>query len=131
MPIRLELAEAQAGALRERVPALAELGIRVQQAADRAWEISALPEELLAVEEDRLVEALVEQPGGPPEELRDRLLTLAACHLAVKEGEALEPRDAEDLATRALALDNARCPHGRPLWFRVTEQQLLKAVGRL
>ncbi len=131
MPIRLELAEAQVGALRERVPALAELGIRVQQAADRAWEISALPEELLAVEEDRLVEALVEQPGGPPEELRDRLLTLAACHLAVKEGESLEPRDAEDLATRALALDNARCPHGRPLWFRVTEQQLLKAVGRL
>jgi DNA mismatch repair protein MutL len=138
MPIRLDLTEAGAAALRARLPLLEGLGIRVESSGteDRDLEITALPEDLLAVEEDELVEALVEQPGsagaaGSAAQLQERLLSLAACHLAVKDGEILDPRDAEDLASRALRLDNARCPHGRPLWFRLTEEQLLKAVGRI
>jgi DNA mismatch repair protein MutL len=132
MPIRLELTEASAATLRARTGLLKSLGIHLESTGtgNRELEITALPEELLAVDEDELVEALTGREGSA-EELQERLLSLAACHLAVKDGEVLNPADAEDLARRALRLDNARCPHGRPLWFRLTEEQLLKAVGRL
>jgi DNA mismatch repair protein MutL len=126
LPVRLE------GIGEERVRNGAEswsrLGIRVERGEDGVWSLTALPEELLCVEEE-LAEALLEG-SGTPEELGERVLALAACRTAVKDGDELDPQAAAALAGRALALDNARCPHGRPLWMEIRRGDLLRAVAR-
>jgi DNA mismatch repair protein MutL len=126
LPVRLE------GLGEERVaregPSWARLGIRVERGEDGVYSLTALPEELLCVEEE-LGEGLLAGELSP-EELEHRVLSLAACRTAVKDGQELDPRTAAELARRALALDNARCPHGRPLWMRVRRAELLRAVAR-
>ena len=92
------------------------------------YAVTALPEELLCLEEE-LADALCSGTGSP-EELRQSILSQAACRSAVKDGEELDPLAASELVRRALNLDNARCPHGRPLWMEVRRSDLWKTVGR-
>ncbi len=126
LPLRLEgLGEAQVQRGRE---AWGRLGIGLERGEDGVYSITALPEELLCVEEE-LAEALL-QGTLSPEELNERVFSLAACRLAVKDGQELNPQEAAELARRALALDNARCPHGRPIWMRIRRADLLRAVAR-
>jgi DNA mismatch repair protein MutL len=129
LPLPLEKSPALDAALARFSGTLRRLGIRVLRGEGGGWEVTALPEELLCIEEE-LAAALAGETGSP-EELEDRLLALAACRTAVKDGEELDALTARELARRALALDNARCPHGRPLWMRIAKEELLRAVNRV
>jgi DNA mismatch repair protein MutL len=129
MPIRLEEGIGKAEAIAKRGELFERLGIRVEASDDGAYEITALPEALISIEEDTLIRALLLERGSV-EELIDRVFSLAACRLAVKEGKELDHLTATDLIQRIFKLTNARCPHGRPIWFEVSEQQLLQEVGR-
>ncbi len=128
LPIRFAVGEAEKRLLEEQRDQLAALGINIEQSEPGFYEIKAMPEELLAVEQGLLIQALL---SPNPEGLREKIYSLAACHLAVKEGEELDPPSAEDLIRRVLALANARCPHGRPIWYRLDRDELKKRVGRI
>ena len=130
MPIRLEVGAGEADLIAEKGELFQRLGVRVERSDDGSYEITALPEALISVEEQTLVEALLRERGSV-DELIDRVFSLAACRLAVKEGKELDDLTAVELIQRAFRLSNARCPHGRPIWFEVTEQQLLWEVGRI
>jgi DNA mismatch repair protein MutL len=56
---------------------------------------------------------------------------LAACRAAVKDGQVLERAAAIELADKALALPTPRCPHGRPVWFELSREELFRLVGRI
>jgi len=129
MPIRLEIGANSAEVIADREELLQRLGIRVEASDDGTFEITALPEALISIEEETLIQALLLEKGSV-DELVDNVFSLAACRLAVKEGRELDPLTAMELTKRAFQLSNARCPHGRPIWFEVTEQQLLREVGR-
>jgi DNA mismatch repair protein MutL len=126
LPVRLEGVGEEL--IRRRADSWGRLGIRVERGEDGVYSVTALPEELLCVE-DELAAALAEGSSSP-EELEQRVLSLAACRTAVKDGEELDPPAAAELARRALALDNARCPHGRPIWMEIRRGELLRAVAR-
>ena len=128
MPIRVD-AGPQAALLAGRAQLLGRLGLRLEEGEDGSVEIAALPEELLALDEDELVEALLGEKSSF-EELEDRVFSLAACRLAVKEGEELDGAAAAELIRRVFALDNARCPHGRPIWTEIRRADLERSVGR-
>ena len=129
MPIRLEVGANTAELIAERAELFERLGIRIETGDDGTYEITALPEALICIEEQTLIEALLLERGSL-DELIDRVFSLAACRLAVKEGAELDDLTAAELVGRVFRLENARCPHGRPIWFEVTEQQLLREVGR-
>jgi DNA mismatch repair protein MutL len=130
MPIRLEVGEDGAERIAERKELFRRLGIRVEQSDDGTYEITALPEPLISIEEEALVQALLLERGNV-DELVDRVFSLASCRLAVKEGRELDPLTAMELIRGAFRLSNARCPHGRPIWFEITEDQLYREVGRI
>jgi len=130
MPIRLEVGAREAELIAEKGELFQRLGVRVEQSDDGAYEITALPEALISIEEEALVQALLRERGSV-DELVDRVFSLAACRLAVKEGKELDALSAGELVRKAFRLENARCPHGRPIWFRVSEQRLLREVGRI
>lgn len=129
MPIRLEIGAEADRTIAARKELFQRLGIRVERSDDGTFEITTLPEALICIEEEELVQALLWEKGSL-EELVDRVFSLAACRLAVKEGRELDPLTASELIRRVFRLANARCPHGRPIWFQVSREQLLRAVGR-
>jgi DNA mismatch repair protein MutL len=129
MPIRLEMGQNAADILADRRELFDRLGVRVERSDDGTYEITALPEALISIEEQTLVDALLLEKGSV-DELVERVFSLASCRLAVKEGRELDPLTAMELIRGAFRLSNARCPHGRPIWFEVTERQLLREVGR-
>ena len=148
-PLRLEATQEAARRLLSRRELLeAELGLHLEPETDEpelspvqgavpsaeppgpsSVRVTALSEDLLSIPEGELADALL---GGevPPEELRETLFRLAACRLAVKDGDPLDPLAAQKLIAGAFLLPNARCPHGRPIWTVVRREELLRAVGR-
>jgi len=130
-PMRFETTAEQAALLEQRREFLTEhLGIGLVRREESVFEILSLPEEMISLEEDVLREALLTEESGL-EELAHRLYDLAACRMAVKEGEELDDETAAGLVRAAFTLEQARCPHGRPLWVEISREELLKRVARI
>src|SRR5208283_4721647 len=70
------------------------IGIGVRRAGARAMEVSALAADLKPIPEADLVE-MVRGVGG--EQWRHSLVATAACRMAVKEGDAVDPVTAREL----------------------------------
>jgi DNA mismatch repair protein MutL len=75
------------------------------------------------------------QPGKGERGMRGGVLratrATSACRAAVKDGEVLDREAARELAQRALALPEPRCPHGRPVWVRLGREELYRLVRRI
>jgi len=132
MPIRLETGPLEEALIRERLELFRALGIGVQAVEEEGgvFEITALPEELLALGEEELKEAMLAAHRSPAQ-VEEELFRLAACRLAIKEGEAVDSLTARELVRGIFSLENARCPHGRPIWHRLGREELFRLVGRL
>jgi DNA mismatch repair protein MutL len=103
------------------------IGIGVRRAGPRAMEVSTLAADLKPLPEAELVE-MVRGVGG--EQWRHSLIATAACRLAIKEGDRVDPVTAHELCAQALLLPVPRCPHGRPIWHELSQESLLKLVDR-
>ena len=106
---------------------LEEMGIAVRRAGARAFELTALSADFHALAEERLVE-LVRGVGG--EQWKYAFRATAACRLAIKEGDRVDPVTAHELCAQSLLLPEPRCPHGRPIWHELSEETLLRLVDR-
>ena len=103
------------------------LGIELSREGAKSFEISAISEDLRALPEDVLVELV---RGAGVGEWRSALLATAACRLAIKDGDVVDAVTARELCAQALQLVVPRCPHGRPIWHVLSEEDLRKFVGR-
>jgi DNA mismatch repair protein MutL len=54
-----------------------------------------------------------------------------SCKKAVKDGDYLDESAALALAKETLKLPDPHCPHGRPIWYEIKQNELLRAVKRL
>jgi len=129
-PIHFEAGPAEAGLVKERISQWREMGIQINVLEKNAFEINSLPEDFLALDESELVKALLSEYSSF-EELKDRIYSMAACRLAVKDGETLDRPAAEQLAAALFNLANGRCPHGRPIWYEIRREELFRRVGRI
>ena len=102
-------------------------GIRLHRAGARSMELTALAADLKPLPEGALVEMIRGIGGG---EWRRDLLAAAACRLAIKEGDRVDPVTARELCALALRLPVPRCPHGRPIWYELDQKTLLRLVDR-
>jgi len=106
---------------------LASQGFRLQRDGT-SWVLDSLPTLLASDQGGLLFEAL--RKGGTAGSILSELKAQIACKAAVKDGDTLDSHAAIRLAQAALALPEARCPHGRPIWLRLSRDQLFTAVGR-
>jgi DNA mismatch repair protein MutL len=128
-PLAFDASADEDARLAERGPGLAAVGIVVRRSGTRTWEVTGLSPALTPLPADGLVEAL-RQACGAESEWRDAVLRTAACRLALKEGDPVDPVTAVELVRAALALDPPRCPHGRPLWHDIPRDRLYQLVDR-
>ena len=129
LPIELELDDAAVEEVSGACGLLRELGIVIEREAGRPARITALAEPLHQLSAEWLA-AYVAGVRGSEADLERAVLADVACKLAVKDGEVLDPEAARTIVRRSFDIDLQHCPHGRPLWYSVARQQLVKRVGR-
>ena len=129
LPIELELDGAAVEAVSRACGLLRELGIVIEREAGRPARITALAEPLHQLSAEWLA-AYVAGLRGSEADLERAVLADMACKLAVKDGEVLDQEAATTIVRRSFTIDLQHCPHGRPLWYSVARQQLVKQVGR-
>ncbi|HUX37196.1 MAG TPA: DNA mismatch repair protein MutL, partial [Rectinemataceae bacterium] len=107
-------------------PAIAESGFSLEEAGGD-WQLTALPSSLRGDPEGAIRELIEGGNADPARSAR----AMTACRSAIKDGEELDPDTAFELARRALDLPEALCPHGRPVWFRLSREELFRLVRRI
>ncbi len=136
IPEPVDLTAEQAARTLEQREALAELGLGVEEFGGGTVLLTSYPallerrspqSILLAV-----VDHLVTKERVPNREVfLNDVLSLMACHAAVKAGDHLTPEEIAELtAQRHLAQDTHHCPHGRPTALLFSRQELDRQFRR-
>jgi DNA mismatch repair protein MutL len=129
-------AEQTARALEHR-EALADLGLEVDDFGGGTLLLTSYPAILATrppVEILRaVVDHLVAKERAPSRDvLLNDLISLMACHAAVRAGDRLTPEEIAALvAQRSLADDTHHCPHGRPTSLLFSKQELDRQFRRI
>lgn len=130
-----ELMPRQAATLRKWMPSLKEMGFQMDSFGGDSFVVHAVPAPLSRMAPDLLlrdlVEKLPEEETAPRFDLCTQLAHSAACHDAIKAGQKLH---GEELRRLLEALDGARtastCPHGRPVWIKLTGKEIARMFRR-
>jgi DNA mismatch repair protein MutL len=132
-PETVDLPPAARALLERWRPALERLGFAFEPRPGGALVVSAVPALLKRDEPRRLLEAAVDELGGPKAEApaMERALAFVACRGAVKASTPLAHEEMERLvadlgSTRAPYF----CPHGRPIVSRVSMQDIRRELKR-
>jgi DNA mismatch repair protein MutL len=126
-PLSFDVSEEEDLRLEHYREELRALGIELRHAGSKTWEISAIADDFRPLREDVLLELVHAAAGN---EWREAVRATAACRLAIKEGDVVDPVTARELCAQSLRLPVPRCPHGRPIWHELSEATLRKLVDR-
>jgi DNA mismatch repair protein MutL len=107
---------------------LARFGVVIVR-EDQSWHIEALPSGWRLSDAETLRSILDLKTAG--ENMAERWAATLSCHGAIKDGDYLDDAAALTLAKQVLEFHNPRCPHGRPLWFELSREDLFRAVRRV
>jgi DNA mismatch repair protein MutL len=136
IPEPIELPGEAAGLLLEQRDALGEFGLGIEPFGGNTVLLTRYPTLLGRRSPVALLKAvvdhLVSKDRLPPRDtLFNDLLSLMACHSAVRAGERLSPEQIGELAAqRRLAEDHHHCPHGRPTALLFTKHDLERQFRR-
>jgi DNA mismatch repair protein MutL len=132
-PEAVDLPPASRALLQRWRPTLEGLGFAFDSRPDGALVISAVPALLKGDEPRRLLEAAVDELGGPKAEApaMERALAFVACRGAIK---ANTPLAREEMERLVADLGRTRtpyfCPHGRPIVSRVSMHDIRRELKR-
>ena len=133
----VELPASQIAGVLEQREALAELGLEVEGFGGGTLVLNSYPV-LLGKRSPKavlgaVIDYLVSKEHMPDrEQLLHDLLSLMACHAAVRAGDRLTQAEIDALvAQRHLARDAHHCPHGRPTSLLFTRQNLDRQFRRI
>jgi DNA mismatch repair protein MutL len=137
IPETVELPVGQAALVLEQRAALAELGLEVEGFGGGTLMLSSYPALLGRQSPKDVLRAVIdyvlakERVPGREQFLND-LLSLMACHSAVRAGDRLSPEAiSELLALRDLAENSHHCPHGQPTSLRFSRHDLERHFKRV
>ncbi len=133
IPLSFDIEEMGEEFLSEKKEELADIGITVQKKSGGTWELHSVPEGGTEMEE-AVLQAIRELCTGTEEagtKLRQNISARIACRAAVKDGDRIDPETARQLIDSAFKLETPRCPHGRPIWFRIGKEDLFRSVRRI
>lgn len=114
--------------LQERERELASAGIGVRRRAPGEWDLIGVPVEFSGNAETLLAE-LERLPGGTLP-IAQALFANRACRAALKAGDMPDDASAQALLDSLAGVPDPRCPHGRPVFLRITRAELRAGVAR-
>ena len=136
-PVTLELTPHEAVLIENEREEFARLGFRLEPFGDRTVRLEGVPSVAAQVDPEALfrellgeaaqARAAVSEVGA----LRRRLVTTAACQAAIKVHHALTVPAMQALLDDLYAMRNpTTCPHGRPVLFRLSMEEIERAFRR-
>lgn len=131
LPLLFTMEDEESRLLRAITTEYEEHGFHISEVPGQkgTWELHTIPTQAEGYEQT-IIRLIQEHPNNV-EAIKRKVYAIIACKKAVKEGDTLDRLTAQDLARRALDLPEPRCPHGRPVWWIVTKDQLYQRVERI
>jgi DNA mismatch repair protein MutL len=137
-PRLIEVGEARAAAFESVAELLRRVGIEAEIFGHGTIRLSSVPPELEVEEVDRVVEEILDRAtalDGVPEraaaELEEEIAASLSCRAAIKINHRLSIDEQRALLADLVATDNPyRCPHGRPIILRLSQEEMERRLGR-
>jgi len=137
VPDQVELGPAQSSMLAEYLPELSKLGFMVEDFGNGTFVIKAVPALMVGADYRQLLldildEVNVHGKSGKMDEVRDEMLSVMACHPAIKVHRHLERPEMEKLLADLFKCRMPHtCPHGRPTIVRFSLVEIMKMFKRM
>jgi len=137
MPDQVELGPAQSSLLSEYLSEFNRLGFVIEEFGRGTFMIKAVPALLVGADYRKLVLDVLDEvnvlgESRKMDEHQDRILSVMACHPAIKVHRHLDQKEMETLISD---LDRCRmphtCPHGRPTIIRLPLNDIRKMFKRV
>lgn len=128
-PVRLDLTPREAELLVAYLDLLGDLGFEVEPFGGNSFLVRALAEPLTGEDAPSLLAGLLEELAAKrnldPQALRETLAAKAACQAAIKAGDPLTTEQQRALLDDLLATwSPSVCPHGRPVLFALSVEEI-------
>ncbi len=137
MPDQVELGPAQSSLLSEYLSEFNRLGFVVEEFGRGTFMIKAVPSLLVGADYRKLVLDVLDEvnvlgESRKMDELRDRILSVMACHPAIKVHRHLDQKEMETLVSDLYRCRMPHsCPHGRPTIIRFPLNDIKKMFKRV
>ncbi|MFP4364763.1 MAG: DNA mismatch repair endonuclease MutL [Spirochaetia bacterium] len=128
VPAEFETASSQTKVLRSISDELLSAGIEIVEKYEGQWLLKTVPASMKNLETKLIT--FLQGEAGITQDLISDLYASMSCKAAIKDGETVTPYTAQTLIEKAFALEQPRCPHGRPIWFQLSREELFKLIGR-
>ncbi|MCX7807474.1 MAG: DNA mismatch repair endonuclease MutL [Deltaproteobacteria bacterium] len=135
-PLRLRLFPSELEGIENKQEVLDRMGFEFRRFGENEILLCTVPALLSRSSPEALFRAalaeLGSEEGKPLSEAIDRALATMACHGAIRAGDALNQLEQEELlkAISQVREFSGHCPHGRPVVFEITFNELARRVGR-
>ena len=137
IPVQVEPGLSQRGLLVEFLPELNRFGFVIEDFGNGTFMIKAIPSLLIGADFKKLLfdildEVSIHGKSGKMNELRNEILSVMACHPAIKVHRHLEQQEMETLLNRLFRCRMPHtCPHGRPTIQRFSLNEIQKMFKRI
>lgn len=137
LPIQVELSSSERERLQDHLQELRDMGFVIEAFGGGTFLIKAVPALVVGGDYkqlffDILDEIKVHGKNGKIESLRNDILSVLACHPAIKVHRRLSLREMEDLIRNLFSCRMPHsCPHGRPTVVRFSIDEIRKMFKRI
>ena len=135
-PATMELTPKESSLAQTQQADWARLGLEMGPFGGNTWVVMSVPPILAGQDPVPIVRDLLSElslagvPAGTPEFLEVGLRSLA-CRASIKSGQRLGDRELHELVAKSAALPPpVTCPHGRPVFLKISRRELAKYFKR-
>lgn len=113
-----------------------ELGFEIEHFGGKEYAVYAVPDNMYSIGSEELLRDIIDNLDENSTSLKSELITekiaSMSCKAAVKGNNKLSFREADELISELLTLDNPyNCPHGRPTIISMSRYELEKKFKRI
>jgi len=136
IPHRLEVSMKEGRVIEEKIHQLNQLGVELEHFGGSTFLLRSVPSVLVDADWEGflldLVPVLEEEQDLGKDKAMDRLLTVMACHGAIRAGKRLSEQEMVSLVSQLQETDlPTNCPHGRPIMKRFSFYEIEKMFKRV
>jgi len=133
-PVTIELSIDEFKLVADNIEVFNEIGFEIEEFSDYTVIVRSVPVIAGNNKIDELIKNMIDniKDGLKSNDLVDRFYSLIACHSAKRAGDKMTRSDMETL-TRTVLDGNIelRCPHGRPFFFTINQNDLERIFKRI